>query len=433
MQLGKLNDFYKNQYVSCKIAFKELYINQYVTEPLQNAESGPPGKKEPADTDRCGGLNINSGSSKTTGNEYHGQGSRSSEQATLAEMVAARSAWLRVIRCNAALPPRAFHVAAALADLPSWTATGEAWPSIGYLAQGLGISEKVVRSALRALTEAGHIEISQHGGRGFTNRYRMIPTDKPFPQGQGLSAEKVPSQEQKPCPGGKGSNLREKIYIPPIPPKPSPKAEQGVDNFTEFLSFFPKTLPERLNIASARRAYVQAVADGVEPAQVIAGARYYAKVCAGREPRYVTSPRKWLADARWLEAPQPASRKPVSRTTKAQDDTARAVETAIHGESRGDWVFVHEDSAAWCAWSAAFSHAGRPFAAGRLKVGEGRGRSFPTEFPPIPSISSSTEGKRNERRTVYRWKDAGTGRGKRSSGQSYHVNAAAGLSMLAGT
>lgn len=160
-------------------------------------------------------------------------------------------------------------------------------------------------------------------------------------------------------------------------------------------------LPERLNIASTRRAYAEALADGVEPTQVLAGARYYAKVCAGREPRYVASPRKWLADARWQEAPQPSADKPVMRSIAPADELTRAVETAIHAENRGGWVFVREGSPAWRAWGAAFSHACRPFAAGRLKIGEGRGRSFPTEFPPIPTISSSMKGNHNEHRDLH--------------------------------
>ncbi|WP_416347207.1 hypothetical protein [Castellaniella sp.] len=357
----------------------------------------------------CGGHNINRGSSKTTSDKYRISGSAASSDTRISNpyILIARSAWLRVIRRNASLPPHASRVAGELADLPSWTANGHAWPSLGWLAEQLSISQKVVRAALSRLAEAGFLSITERPGQ--TSIYQMSivqeETDTvkdPYPVGEGCAAtssKPLPTKAEDPYPPGQGSNLDEKIYIPPI--SPSPKAEQGVDDFTEFLSYFPKTLPERMNVASTRRAYDQAVADGVEPAAVLAGARYYARICTGRDPRYVASPRKWLADARWREAPQLPATQPLVRPTAPVDELTSAVECAIHGDNRGGWVFVPEGSTAWWAWNAAFSHAGRPFAAGSLKVGKGRGRSFPTEFPPIPTISSSMKGNQNEHRDLH--------------------------------
>ena len=81
--------------------------------------------------------------------------------------------WLQRIAADRRLPPLAAHVAIALTGFFKYS-TGNAWPSIGRLADDLRISERWVRQNIAALKDCGHLAVEFGGGRSSTNTYTMI-------------------------------------------------------------------------------------------------------------------------------------------------------------------------------------------------------------------------------------------------------------------
>src|SRR6266545_3617984 len=55
----------------------------------------------------------------------------------------------------------------------------DAFPSIAQLMHKTGLSERAVQKAVGELAELGELQVAFGGGRGRTNRYRVLMVDRP--------------------------------------------------------------------------------------------------------------------------------------------------------------------------------------------------------------------------------------------------------------
>src|SRR5262245_65461928 len=102
--------------------------------------------------------------------------------------------WLRQVARDRALPRQASGVAAELTANFNWKHEhGWARPAVGTIARNLGIEEQSARTSLNKLCERGHLERVIGGGRGGTNKYRLIL--KPPNNAEGIEPEKQPETQ----------------------------------------------------------------------------------------------------------------------------------------------------------------------------------------------------------------------------------------------
>lgn len=88
----------------------------------------------------------------------------------------------------------------------------------------------------------------------------------------------------------------------PTPPKettPPNLASLGVRfagaRFLEFMAIYPKRIEKK----AAEAKFITAVKSGVDPEQIIDGARRYAESVRGTDPQYIKSPVVWLNRGCW--------------------------------------------------------------------------------------------------------------------------------------
>jgi hypothetical protein len=149
---------------------------------------------------------------------------------------------------------------------------------------------------------------------------------------------------------------------------------------------------------NAKRAFLRLSA--AERAEAIAGAPRYIAHCRAAKRR-ACDPSTYLNQRRWKNFPAlSAKAEPVARGAE-DDPVKRAVQWAMSGIDRAEWVFVEEGSDAWAAWQAAYRHAGfaHRFTMGRHELVRGndggwvqsehKGRTFPRRYPPKADAAST--------------------------------------------
>jgi hypothetical protein len=82
------------------------------------------------------------------------------------------------------------------------------------------------------------------------------------------------------------------------PPEPPPPRHDPDDGFAEFWDAFPKRDGDNPR-EPALIEFRKAVAAGADTKVIIAAAKAYVSVTAGRERRYVASAARWLGERRW--------------------------------------------------------------------------------------------------------------------------------------
>lgn len=95
---------------------------------------------------------------------------------------------------------------------------GDAWPSVGRLADRCGMSERTVQVALRQLVDLGEIEVASQAGPGGVNRYRLTLTPAGSAPPQDLHPRKAPRgtpQDLHPTPAGSAPEPSMNRHEPP--------------------------------------------------------------------------------------------------------------------------------------------------------------------------------------------------------------------------
>ena len=93
-------------------------------------------------------------------------------------------------------------------------------------------------------------------------------------------------------------NIKKIKQTTPTNPKALRKPT-GEPRFDEFWSVYPRKIAR----GAALKTWRAAVSRGVDPEQIIAGAKLYAKIMRGTEPVYIKYPQGWLSGERWGDEP----------------------------------------------------------------------------------------------------------------------------------
>jgi Helix-turn-helix domain len=205
--------------------------------------------------------------------------------------------------------------------------TGRCDPARATLAGETGLDERSIRRAIRELEESGWWIVGRNEGTagrgGRTNTYRpnlergvnpVPPSEEgtnrpPFETKEGthlspLRAERGDSNGRK---GG--------LTCPPNQEEPETHKE-GVcedSSLEEFWRTYPSRAPHPDPRKPAAEKFTEALKRGVDPAEIIRGARNYARYV----DEYVADPQRiafaatWLDQERWNDHQQPPERPPM--------------------------------------------------------------------------------------------------------------------------
>jgi hypothetical protein len=234
-------------------------------------------------------------------------------------------AWLRQVFADRELPATAFKLAFAVSQYVN-SKTRKAWPSLPTLASDVDIDRRTGIRLIARLEAHGHLQVERHRirGRNRSNTYRLNikkgDTGDTFSDEENVSLAS-PFQDEK------GDIQRKKTCHPahekvtPVSPEPSSEPSEDIggesaafrrraadaappeeeEGFAEFWQHYPKRQGEH----GARRAFAEAMAAGVGPKDIIAGAMRYGAASIGKSDQWVAMPANWLRDRRWKDEPSP--------------------------------------------------------------------------------------------------------------------------------
>jgi hypothetical protein len=203
------------------------------------------------------------------------------------------------------------------------SSSGVAWPSYNTIAAAIQTTPRGTKKAIAQAVEAGLVEIAEHGTRVRSNRYRINlnviggePQDttlggehqfttvvnsssscserqQPYvvnhssPESIHLSEHQAKDRKDRSQADGGSLSLR--------PERPSLANQPG--RFAEFWLAVGK----RATVGESEQLLAELIADGVDLAEIVAGAnrwRMYNEATGGRR---ATSPLKWLQRQKWLD------------------------------------------------------------------------------------------------------------------------------------
>lgn len=264
--------------------------------------------------------------------------------------VTEKLAWIRQVAGDGELPPQAARLATVLAIDFMNSKSREAWPSVGTLANLLGVTPNTVRAAVAALERRGHLRVSPGGGRKNTSRYRWVirpgsgtentqadcgvSNAKPssalnsFANGNPaiLDAETLQSGERNPAisraktpqeiagePYRKNPKKEPKEGTPPsrvrarvgAQPDAADHSFPDADAYGQAFASIYNRWPKQAGEAEARQAFRVALASGVEFEEVAKGAAAYIadRQRDRRGPaaivQYTTPMARWLGERGW--------------------------------------------------------------------------------------------------------------------------------------
>jgi quinol monooxygenase YgiN len=249
-----------------------------------------------------------------------------------------RDNWMRAM--NASGEPRGARCLAFAIALHLNVETGRCDPGHKTLSKDAGISERSVERFVALLVRAGWLAITR-GGRGHTNSYVLLRPasdladqkhirpasdladqksfDPPVPAHMtrqfeqhdpphvGGQKERTAKRTEK----GKRETLSRDVAAPdsePVsepqaePPKQKPvrgsKAKVDIESaFAEFWAAYPRKEAK----GAARKAFAAIIESGIDPAELIDGARRYAMLRSGEDPKYTKHAATWLRAECWTD------------------------------------------------------------------------------------------------------------------------------------
>lgn len=204
--------------------------------------------------------------------------------------------------------------------------TGRCDPSISRLADDCGMSETSVKTALRALRDAGLIVAHERkmGDVHLPNQYELT-LDEKSPPGQntpgggakyapGVGQNTPPNLEDKPV--REPDNADADLFGDETSPSQQESQQESLaQKFDEFWESYPPG--RKTDKPKAKTAFV-AICEGrkkgipkTEPDLIVAAVRRYA--ASRPDPQYVPLPTTWLNGARWDQWQHKPARKTSSR------------------------------------------------------------------------------------------------------------------------
>ena len=256
---------------------------------------------------------------------------------------------------------------------------GVAWPSIAELMRKTGLTERAVQTAIADLINLGELAVDRNGGPKGCNRYRVImpkggaesappqnlhPAEDAAPQNQqdaassqangqnpaesAPPADSAPPQNSTPDPAESAPGTRRE----PEENSPTESSSGGPGEAADSALFdagsgkttqrrarkprstthprFPEwyaAYPLHKAPGDAEKAYLESVAKGADPDDLLAGAIRYS-VDPQVKRGYIKYPAGWLRSKCWLDEPTPAANGSGARPRGHQPYTNPADQSA---------------------------------------------------------------------------------------------------------
>lgn len=222
---------------------------------------------------------------------------------------AEKLAWLERVQDHPGLPQTAFSVAFALSRHMN-RATGDAWPSQATIGAMAGVKPRQVRNLIRALADAGLIEVKS-GGYQKPDRYRMTSTDR-----QPIAALRPANDcHTEEAPDRQSIAVQTGNQLPPNPlnepfeerAKALSTAGEGFSgSIKEAFAAWWAVYPKKAKRLKAEPLFASVIKRGLATAdQLVAAAVAYAgceKVARG----FVMDPTTWLNGGCWADEVEPS-------------------------------------------------------------------------------------------------------------------------------
>jgi Helix-turn-helix domain len=227
------------------------------------------------------------------------------------------------------VPHAAFKLAYLIAFKFMNRETRTARPAQETLARDLNVSIRTVQRLIDMLQPLGLVVVPGHGPNR-ASTYWLDP-------GKVTPMSPINTTPVSPIDGGKGDNRRQNrrqsVHEKATPVSPQPykekpykeeprvesdsaprvaargskkslakKSQPEVDSDDSFQQFWA-VYPKRVAKEAARKAWAKAIEHGVDPDVVVAGARCYAVLHAGEDPRYTKHPATWINSGCWEDEP----------------------------------------------------------------------------------------------------------------------------------
>jgi hypothetical protein len=221
------------------------------------------------------------------------------------------------------------------------------YPSHRRIADLTGKSKRTIPAIIGRLADAGWIEIlprTTDSGDSDSNGYRIYAAPRQVePEGGSLTRGVYASERRPPTRENVGGYTRERApkesngerepqnerNDPPTPAReqltlvgasrPLASLADRRPNVSHDLAWqaFWDAYPRKVGKQAARRSWDRAIRAGVDPAEIVAGARRYA-ADPNRDPQYTKHPQGWLTDGRWADVdPLPVRTDRLSKTEAA--------------------------------------------------------------------------------------------------------------------
>lgn len=263
--------------------------------------------------------------------------------------------WLRATASRADIPRATLAACIILADHADAT-TGICWPSFATIAKAIGTDSRHTKRAISKAVEAGLISITEHGNRVRSNRYRLnldaigsgtndttlcsgihdTRVVSSRAEGSGTQAQKVVVSTPPESIHLSEHQARDRWEISGNPDgdalAPRPRGAQLARQPDRYPEFW-EAVGKRATVAESEQLIAEYLAEGVEYADIIAGAdrwKHYNAITGGRK---ATSPAKWLEHQKWRddwtppqhrEATKPATRKAAKSSPVTRKATTRS-------------------------------------------------------------------------------------------------------------
>ena len=214
---------------------------------------------------------------------------------------------LGAIMADSSLPCSAKVIAFSILDHLN-TKTGRCDPSLVGLAERTSTPKRTVIRAIQALVDAGYFRVRHGGGRRRRNSYmpawETVTPETPFDDQETVTFETE-----------KGDILDQETVTPETPEHGNRTREEhekktlgeNAESFERFFTTYPSRRPHSNPRKPAQQKFEAAVKHGVDPEDIIRGAKNYARYVAaeGTDPKYVAQAVTWLNQERWTEHQEP--------------------------------------------------------------------------------------------------------------------------------
>jgi hypothetical protein len=191
-----------------------------------------------------------------------------------------RFQWLDQVCADRSITPARFQLAYVITGFVN-RGTGDAWPSQKTLAAKIGLTVLGIRKLAVALSDRGHLKVTESRGRGHSARYRPIL--------KAVASENAPPEVP----------IRE--AGPTSAATPGPTSPGGFD---EWWAHYPRKVAKGAAQVVWERVIKSGKANAVD---LLAGAMRYAAERDGQDAKYTKHPRTWLNAECWLDEGPPSS------------------------------------------------------------------------------------------------------------------------------